>query len=47
MDSPELLGPELRFIPTRPEDGGHYECRARNGIEKDLVASIEVKVLGK
>lgn len=41
------LGSQLGFASIRPEDGGLYECRAKNGIEKDLVARIEVKVMGK
>jgi len=41
------LGGELSFNSLKPNDTGIYECRAKNGIEKDLVARLSLKVLGK
>lgn len=42
-----LFGPELSFASIEQQDAGYYECRASNGVEKDLVSGIELKVLGK
>lgn len=41
------LGSQLGFSSVRLEDGGLYECRAKNGVEKDLVARAWIKVSGK
>ena len=43
----QFFGPELRFASIGQSDAGFYECRARNGVEKDLVAKIKIDVLGK
>lgn len=43
----QFIGSELRFGSVRPDDAGYYECRAKNGVEKDLVTRIKVNVLGK
>ena len=43
----QYFGPELRFASISQSDAGFYECRARNGVEKDLVAKIKIDVLGK
>lgn len=40
-------GSELRFSAISQHDSGLYECRAGNGVEKDLVSRIRVNVLGK
>lgn len=42
-----VVGSELRFSSIAPQDGGQYECRARNGVEKDLTQVIKIRVLGK
>lgn len=42
-----ILGSELQFASVGQQDAGQYECRAKNGAEKDLVKRIELRVLGK
>lgn len=42
-----LLGGELRFGAISQQDTGVYECRAKNGVEQDLVARTKLTVLGK
>lgn len=42
-----MLGYELRFNAVSQEDSGLYECRATNGAEEDLVARVNLTVLGK
>lgn len=39
--------PELRFHSISARDSGLYECRAGNGLERDLVARTRINVLGK
>lgn len=46
-DDSVTLGSELRFASTNQQDAGYYECRAKNGNDKDLVARIKVGVMGK
>lgn len=46
-DGETFIGPELRFSGIGQNDSGFYECRAKNGLEKDLVSRIKVNVLGK
>ena len=46
-DNKEARGYELSFTAVRQEDAGYYECRARNGHDKDLVSRIKLSVLGK
>ena len=41
------VGHELRLNSVKPEDAGTYECRASNGLDEDLVARVNVSVLGK
>ena len=43
----QFIGPELSFNSIAVEDAGEYECRAKNGVEEDLVRRIRVNVLGK
>lgn len=38
---------ELRFTSVSQQDAGYYECRAKNGVEKDLISKIKLIVLGK
>lgn len=45
--SSSFYGPELRFNPVKQDDAGYYECRASNGVDKDLVSRIKLNVLGK
>ena len=42
-----FVGRELRFVSVSQQDAGYYECRAKNGVEKDLVARMKLNVLGK
>lgn len=42
-----LIGSDLYFDSVKPADAGEYECRATNGVEKDLVSRIKMDVLGK
>lgn len=37
----------LSFRSVNLSDEGYYECRAKNGLEKDLLAMIKLDVLGK
>ena len=46
-NKPEIFGPELRFGSVGQQDAGMYECRARNGVEKDLISRTKLNVLGK
>ena len=46
-ETSQFYGPELRFGSIGQSDAGFYECRAKNGVEKDLVAKIRINVLGK
>lgn len=46
-DQARSLGSELRFNAISQVDSGLYECRASNGVEKDLVSRVRVNVLGK
>ena len=46
-DQARQLGHELRFGAVSQEDSGLYECRATNGAEEDLVARVNITVLGK
>lgn len=43
----DSIGNELRFDSVKQQDDGYYECRAKNGLEEDLVARIKLSVLGK
>lgn len=43
----QLIGTKLEFTSIQRDDAGQYECRAKNGVEKDLVAMVELNVLGK
>lgn len=47
QDRRDLIGGELRFQSVSQQDAGYYECRARNGLEEDLVSRIKLSVLGK
>lgn len=38
---------ELRLGSVSQNDSGSYECRARNGVDKDLIRRVELEVLGK
>lgn len=40
-------GPELRLNSIKQDDAGYYECRASNGVDKDLISKIKLNVLGK
>lgn len=43
-----ILGTDsLSFRSVNLSDEGYYECRAKNGLEKDLLAVIKLDVLGK
>uniref|UniRef100_A0A6G1SAW7 Contactin-2 n=1 Tax=Aceria tosichella TaxID=561515 RepID=A0A6G1SAW7_9ACAR len=42
-----LLGSELRFNVISQQDSGLYECRASNGMDKDLVSRFRLVVMGK
>ena len=46
-DQTRTLGSDLRFGAVNQADSGLYECRASNGVEKDLVARFRLNVLGK
>ena len=46
-ESDQMLGAEFQFGALAQEDSGVYECRARNGVEKDLRARVKLDVLGK
>lgn len=41
------FGGSLEFNAIGQDDGGFYECRASNGVEKDLMSRIKLNVLGK
>lgn len=42
-----ILGSRLELNSVNQQDSGLYECRAKNGIEKDLYARTKLTVLGK
>lgn len=46
-DENNSFGIELNFRSVGIEDAGYYECRAKNGLDKDLLARIKLDVLGK
>jgi hypothetical protein len=43
----QSLGPELRLAAASQQDSGLYECRASNGMDKDLVARTRLTVMGE
>lgn len=43
----ESLGSQLRIHSVAQSHAGHYECRARNEVDKDLSKLIKLEVLGK
>ena len=46
-ESNSQVGRELKFDSVTLKDAGVYECRASNGVEKDLIARVSLKVMGK
>lgn len=46
-DSSTTLGSKLDLISVSQEDSGLYECKAKNGVEKDLKSRMKLSVLGK
>lgn len=46
-DESKVVGSELRVGSTSVGDAGYYECRAKNGVDEQLVTRIRLDVLGK
>lgn len=46
-DDHEMIGSELRFSSVGMRNAGYYECKAKNGLDEDLIAKIKLDVLGK